>query len=86
MDSFHLDTLLAFVTFWGGSRFVKNPTKANIVRMNLGLCALCAFVWLRPPVATPATWAAVIADILFILVLTHTRDRPAPPTAGPGEA
>jgi|GEM_PF-4855707 len=85
MDSFYLDTLLACITFWGSSRIVKNPTKRNIVRMNLGLMALCAFAWLRPPVATPAVWAAVIADVLFILVLTHTRERPAPPTSGQGE-
>lgn len=84
MDSFHLDTLLACITFLGSSRIVKNPTKGNIVRMNLGLFALVFFVWLRPPIATPAVWAAVIADVLFILVLTHTRDLPAPPTAGQG--
>jgi len=75
MDSFNLDTLLAVITFWGGSRIIKNPTRGNAVRMNLGLLALCAFVWLRPPVASPAVWAAVIADALFILFLTHTRDR-----------
>ena len=86
MDSFHLDTLLACITFWGCSRIVKNPTKGNIVRMNLGLAVLPLFIWLRPPVATPAVWAAVIADVLFILVLTRTRDRPAPPTAGQGES
>ncbi|MCX6848145.1 MAG: hypothetical protein NTY98_04435 [Verrucomicrobia bacterium] len=85
MDSFHLDTLLAFITFWGGSRIVKNPTKSNIVRMNLGLIALVFFVLLRPPVATPAVWAAVIADVLFILVLTRTRDRSALLTAGQGK-
>ncbi len=85
MDSFHLDTLLAFITFWCGSRLVKNPTRGNIVRMNLGLVALVCFVWLRPPIATPAVWAAVIADVLFILVLTHTRDRPAPPSEGQRE-
>ncbi len=85
MDSFHLDTLLGFITLWGCGRIIKNPTKGNIVRMNVCLFALPLFMWLRPPVATPAVWVAVVADALFVLILTQTRARPTPPTAGQGE-
>jgi hypothetical protein len=82
MSSVYLDSLLMFVTFWGCGRIVKNPTKGNIVRMNLCLFTLPAFIWLRPPTATPTVWAAVAAISLFILVLTLTRARPTPPTDG----